>query len=53
MPPMGCELDPAGEESAAARINSTVLLPADHGPRNVPKIPRAATMARSSSVSKN
>ena len=38
--------------SPAARISSTRLLPADHGPRNVPKIPRAAMVARSSSVSK-
>src|SRR5437016_3458322 len=42
---------PTGWLSAAARSNSTVLLPADHGPKNVPKMPRAAMVARSSSVS--
>src|SRR6476661_7823055 len=33
-------------------MRRTRLLPADHGPRNVPKIPRAATVARTRSVSK-
>ena len=44
--------EPAGCGSPAARISSTSALPADHGPRNVPKMPRAAITARSSSVSK-
>ena len=34
-------------------MSNTRLLPADHGPMAVPKIPRAAMVARSSSVSKN
>src|SRR5207253_4607064 len=52
IPPAANQAVPAGCESAAARIRSTRLLPADHGPRNVPKIPRAAMVARSNSVSK-
>ena len=53
MPPWANHAEPAGCGSAAARISSTRLLPADHGPRNVPKMPRAAMVARSNSVSKN
>ncbi len=52
-PPMAKKDDPAGCGSPAARMSSTRLLPADHGPMAVPKIPRAATVARRSSVSKN
>src|ERR1035441_1813685 len=44
---------PAGVGSAAARNISTRELPADHGPRKVPKMLRAAMVARSGSVSKN
>ena len=47
IPPMAKEEEPAGKESEAARISSTVLLPADHGPRNAPKMPRVAIVARS------
>jgi len=38
--------------SPAARISNCRALPADHGPRKVPKIPRAAMTARNNSVSK-
>ena len=52
MPPLANQEVPAACSSAAARMSSTRLLPADQGPRNVPKIPRAAMVARRSSVSK-
>ena len=52
MPPAAKNAEPAGCASPAARIRRTRALPADHGPRNVPNRPRAATTARSSSVSK-
>ena len=52
IPPAANHAVPAGCGSAAARMRRTKLLPADHGPRNVPKIPRAAMVARSNSVSK-
>jgi len=44
---------PTGVGSEAARSRRTRALPADQGPRKVPKTPRAATVARSGSVSKN
>ena len=52
-PPRGKEAEPTGCGSAAARRSSTAVEPADQGPSAVPKIPRAAIVARSSSVSKN
>ena len=51
-PPTANCAEPAGAGSPAARIKSISALPADHGPKNVPKIPRAATVARNRSVSK-
>src|SRR5229473_501853 len=52
-PPWGNEAEPTGCGSAAARKSRTAVEPADQGPNAVPKIPRAATTARMSSVSKN
>ena len=52
IPPAAKCAEPAGCESPAPRISRTSALPADQGPRNVPKMPRAATVPRSRSVSK-
>ena len=52
-PPRGNAAEPTGLASAAARRRRTAVQPADHGPSAVPKMPRAAMVARSSSVSKN
>ncbi len=50
-PPWASQAEPAGWGSLAARSSRTSVLPADHGPSDVPKTPRAATVARSRSVS--
>ena len=52
-PPRGKDAEPTGCGSAAARSRRTAVEPADQGPRAEPKIPRAAMLARSNSVSKN
>ena len=41
----------ASPPSAAARSRSAAPVPADHGPRKLPKIPRPASVPRRSSVS--
>ncbi len=53
IPPFGKRVGPAGLPSPAARIKSIRAVPADQGPRKAPNVPRAAIVARSSSVSKN
>ena len=53
MPPRTNVAGPAAFASNAACRISPRLVPADQGPANAPRIPRAATAARRSSVSKN
>ena len=51
IPPRTNVAAPAALPSSAAPIRMPRLVPADHGPAKVPKMPRAATVARRSSVS--
>jgi hypothetical protein len=53
MPPRTNVAGPAALPSNADWMMRPRLVPADHGPAKAPKIPRAATAARRSSVSKN
>ena len=50
-PPTTCTADPAPLPPEAAAWNSRLaVVPADHGPAKVPKMPRAHTIARIRSV---
>src|SRR5437870_7470703 len=52
-PHRGNAAEPTGWGSAAAQRSKTAVDPADHGPKALPKMPRAAITARNNSVSKN
>src|SRR5207248_5531042 len=51
MPPRACQPLPIGWPFPAPSSKRSAPLPADHGPRNDPRMPPAATAARSGSLS--